>query len=450
MYCNATPDTTPPVRTNGQPTGTLSAGTTQTTLSLTTNENATCRYATTPGVAYSAMPTTFSTTGGTAHSTLFSGLTNGGSYNIFVRCQDTASPANASPDDFTITFAVAAQAPTGLVAAYGFDEASGTTTADATGHGLTGTLTSVTRTTTGKFGGALTFNGTSSWVTVAHNAQLNLTTGMTLEAWVFPTALGANWRNVLIKERTGGEIYNLYAHTDTSGPSVYVVRSAAPAAALDATGPAALPANTWTHLAATFDNTTLRLFVNGVQVASRAVAGPLLTSTGVLRIGGNSLWGEFFAGTIDEVRIYNRALSATELQTDMTTPVGAPVSDTTPPVQTNGQPAGTLPAGTTQTTLSLTTNENATCRYATTAGVAYSAMPTTFSTTGGTTHSTVFSGLTNGGSYNVFVRCQDTASPPNANPNDFAITFTVAARRATRHRQPSRSRRRSTRRLCPE
>ena len=162
-------------------------------------------------------PTTFSTTGGTAHSTLFSGLSNGGSYNIFVRCQDTASPANATPDDFTISFTVA-QAPAGLVAAYGFDEASGTTTADATGHGLTGTLTSVTRTTAGKFGGALTFNGTSSWVTVASNTQLNLTTGLTLEAWVFPTALGANWRNVLIKERTGGEIYNLYAHTDTNRP----------------------------------------------------------------------------------------------------------------------------------------------------------------------------------------------------------------------------------------
>ena len=84
----------------------------------------------------------------------------------------------------------------------------------------------------------------------------------------------------------------------------------------------------------------------------------------------------------------------------MTAPVGAPVSDTTPPVRTNGQPTGTLPAGTTQTTLSLTTNENATCRYATTAGVAYSAMPTTFTTTGGTTHSTPFRGLTNGGSYN--------------------------------------------------
>ena len=47
-----------------------------------------------------------------------------------------------------------------------------------------------------------------------------------------------------------------------------------------------------------------------------------LTSTGDLRIGGNNVWGEFFSGLIDEVRVYNRALSPTEIQTDMNTPVG--------------------------------------------------------------------------------------------------------------------------------
>ena len=97
-------DTTPPVRSSGRP-GTLAAGTTQASLSLATNENATCRYATTAGVAYAAMPSTFSTTGGTAHSTTVSGLANGGSYSFFVRCQDVA--ANANTNDFTIAFSVA-------------------------------------------------------------------------------------------------------------------------------------------------------------------------------------------------------------------------------------------------------------------------------------------------------------------------------------------------------
>ena len=58
-----------------------------------------------------------------------------------------------------------------------------------------------------------------------------------------------------------------------------------------------------------------------MMVGSRAVSGALLTSTGALRIGGNNIWGEYFKGKIDEVRIYNRALSQGEIQNDMTRPI---------------------------------------------------------------------------------------------------------------------------------
>ena len=74
-------------------------------------------------------------------------------------------------------------------------------------------------------------------------------------------------------------------------------------------GTAALPANTWTHLAVTYDRATLRLYVNGVQVASAAATGNIATSTNPLQIGGDSLYGQYFSGRIDEVRVYNRALS---------------------------------------------------------------------------------------------------------------------------------------------
>src|SRR5207249_3108475 len=98
--------------------------------------------------------------------------------------------------------------------------------------------------------------------------------------------------------------------------------------------------------------------------------------------------------------------------------------DTSPPVRSGGQPMGTLPAGTTQTTLALTTNEVATCRYSPSAGVPYDAMTQTFATTGGTAHSAPVSGLVDGGSYAFHVRCLHAAA--NANPDDFAISFTVA------------------------
>ena len=53
----------------------------------------------------------------------------------------------------------------------------------------------------------------------------------------------------------------------------------------------------------------MRFYVNGVQVASQAQTGAIAISTNPLQIGGDSIYGQYFAGRIDEVRIYNRALS---------------------------------------------------------------------------------------------------------------------------------------------
>ncbi len=100
-----TVDNTAPVRSAGSPSGTLALNTTSTTISLTTNETATCKYSTSSGQSYGSM-TSFSTTGGTSHSQSISGLTNAGSYIYYVKCSDTNSNINAT--DYTISFAVAA------------------------------------------------------------------------------------------------------------------------------------------------------------------------------------------------------------------------------------------------------------------------------------------------------------------------------------------------------
>ena len=65
------------------------------------------------------------------------------------------------------------------------------------------------------------------------------------------------------------------------------------------------------------DGTTLRVYANGVQQSSKAVSGPIITSNDPLRIGGNNIWGEWFAGQIDDVRVYNRALTSAQIQSDM-------------------------------------------------------------------------------------------------------------------------------------
>ena len=181
-------DVTAPVRSNGLPTGTLAVGTTQTTLSLTTNENATCRYATTAGVAYASMTNTFTTTGGTTHSTTVSGLTNGGSYNFFVRCQDAA--ANANTSDFTIAFAVAPARDDGARGRLRLQRGDGHEHGGRLRQRHTGTISGAAWTTQGRFGNALTFDGVNDWVTVASTALLNPTAALTLEALDLPHGPG--------------------------------------------------------------------------------------------------------------------------------------------------------------------------------------------------------------------------------------------------------------------
>jgi len=232
----------------------------------------------------------------------------------------TPSGAGNVSQTVSVTLVVLPLQSVGLVAAYDFNAGSGATVADVSGHGHTGTLSGATWTPQGRFGAALSFDGANDWVTIADAAALDLTTGMTLSAWVYPTAT-TGWRTVLLKEQVGGLIYALYASTDSTQPSGHVFVNGQEELLR---GPVPLPPDTWTYLATTYDGTTLRLYVNGTEVASRAVAGPILSSTGVLRIGGNNVWSEWFQGRIDEVRLYNRALTASELQADMLTPVAAP------------------------------------------------------------------------------------------------------------------------------
>jgi hypothetical protein len=199
------------------------------------------------------------------------------------------------------------------VAAYSFEEGAGATVTDATGKGHTGTIREATWSTTGRNGKALQFDGVNDWVTIDDAADLRLTGAMTLEAWVNPTQT-SGWRTAILKERPGDLAYSLYSSGQNT-PSVYSTTGSARATP-------AVPANTWTHLAATYDGSMLRMYVNGVQRATATNANGLSASTGVLRLGGNSIWGEFFAGKLDDIRIYAQALTATQIQTDMNTPVG--------------------------------------------------------------------------------------------------------------------------------
>ena len=238
-----------------------------------------------------------------------------GSHTLTASAADAAGNiANAT--GVTVTVANATPPPPGLVGAWSFNAGTGTTATDSSGFGNTGTLNGATWTQSGQLGSALLFDGVNDRVDIPDSASLGLTTGMTLEAWVRPTTT-TGWRSVLVKERPGGRVYSLYSSDNAGRPSTYLRLKSD----VGLVGPAALPANTWSHVATTYDGTTHRLYVNGSQVASVSRSGKIGTSPRPLRIGGNAVFGEWFNGTIDEVRVYNRALTAAEISADRNRPI---------------------------------------------------------------------------------------------------------------------------------
>jgi glucose/arabinose dehydrogenase/PKD repeat protein len=223
----------------------------------------------------------------------------------------------SSAQTYTATFNSTPVA-TGLVGAWGFNEGAGTTTSDASGSGNHGTLSGagVTWTPSGKNGAALSFNGSSGKVTVPHASSLNLNSSYTLEAWVKPTAL-SGWQTVFMKEVTSGCGY--WLQTVGTGIGSGFARSGCQE---HTTNSSPLALNQWTHLAAVFDDAanTYTLYKNGTPISTQTETLAPAPNTQALVFGqsGCSSCGfERWRGVIDDVRIYNRARSTTDVQADM-------------------------------------------------------------------------------------------------------------------------------------
>ncbi len=252
------------------------------------------------------------------------GLVPGTIYTFEVVATDAAgnlSPAS-NPASATTLSAIS-----GLVAAYSFDEGAGTTATDSSGNNNTGNISNPLW-VAGKYGNAISFSSASTLVTVPDSPSLDLTSAMTLEGWVLLYGEENIYNAIIYK---GYENYYLDATTDHGVPGGGGTFGSTDVPFF---GTTPVSASTWTHLALTYDGSTLRYYVNGIQVSSQPQGGNLLTSTNPLQIGGDSYLGQNLYGVIDEVRIYNVALTQAQIQTDMSTPIGSsgtvPVATLTP------------------------------------------------------------------------------------------------------------------------
>lgn len=213
--------------------------------------------------------------------------------------------------------------PSGLVGLWHFDETSGTTATDSSGTN-DGTLTNMNTPDcwdSGMFGNALSFDGSDDYVQVADNLSLDITTAITIEAWINPTTLGIlgtldRYRYIVSKRlenvanygfRLNGERLEFY-YKGLTGWQVWQ-------SDLDV-----ISLGLWQHVAVafTFSSGSVALYVNGVPVNGSWTFGSgfeaVMANDYPLRIG--ALYeGKLlpFDGMIDEVRIWNIALLSEDI-----------------------------------------------------------------------------------------------------------------------------------------
>ena len=260
----------------------------------------------------------------TNYTVAISGITGDGTViatipaGIAVDGATNTNNASTSTDN-TVTFVTCAPPPANMKGWW-----SGDTTLRDIAGGNDGTFVGTTAYTTGKVGQAFDFNGSSS-VSVGSPTPLKLTNSVTVDAWVRPTALPApgslmgvatKWvQNFSVGDNT--DSFALWLQNNGGTLQVFSgVHLASGAEPILVGG--AVPLNTWSHVAMTYDHTTgtFTIYVNGVSVGT--VANPaqgIIGKDSPIAIGREqSGQTRFFTGQIDEVEIFDRALTVAEIQ----------------------------------------------------------------------------------------------------------------------------------------
>jgi len=229
----------------------------------------------------------------------------------------------------------------GPIAYFKLDECSGSTANDSSLNNNTGTISigasgsqtsagscnSGTSTeawnngNSGKYNGSLKFDGTDDYVSAASSNSLKLTSRGTISAWINAAAIG-QFRTIVDKGvnwSTSQDFYSLYLNS--SNRATCTLGNTASSIATVTTQTNALSTSVWYHLVCTWDGTTMRIYVNGVQ-NNTASQGSIVpdTSTSSFYIGRAGVPGGYtddFSGQIDDVRIYNYALTAAQVRTTM-------------------------------------------------------------------------------------------------------------------------------------
>jgi hypothetical protein len=204
----------------------------------------------------------------------------------------------------------------GLVGWWRFDEGTGSVAGDSSGNGNNGTVHGATW-VTGKYGKALSFNGTSSYVDIPLSNSLKGFTELTISFWAKKTST-VDFAGLVADDYGSGRQWDLLDHTNGVGATdnicFYITDGVAGDTLLSSH---ALPIGVWQYVTVVFKGSNfIKFYINGAIDTQKSTTLSQTNPTPVFDhwIGRYSSY--YFNGIIDEVRIYNRALSAAEIQSD--------------------------------------------------------------------------------------------------------------------------------------
>lgn len=163
---------------------------------------------------------------------------------------------------------------------------------------------------------ALDLDGTNDNVTIPSNSSLDIDTAITIEAWIYATK-SSGVQNVLSKSSNVANNGYIFPRTD-NGWSSFVLYLSLNNSWVTVSYP--YPSlNSWHHLAATYDGSNIKLYLDGSLVKTQAATGTITVNSNSLCIGSQPGFGEYFGGEVDELRLWNVARSQSEIQASMST-----------------------------------------------------------------------------------------------------------------------------------
>ncbi len=202
----------------------------------------------------------------------------------------------------------------GLVLYLPFDEGTGTIAKDLSGMGNNGTIHGAKWVKDGKINTALSFGG-SDYVEIPHSDSLSITDAITVMAWTNMRP-GASGEMAIVSKGRWAANDLPYELTETPGGVIFW--QFYDNEGRDSCSPSAPPVGEWHHIAGTYDGKIFKAYIDGELAKEWEYAGKMPENTAPVTIGKRSKADEcFFNGIIDEVAIFNRALSAEEIEEAM-------------------------------------------------------------------------------------------------------------------------------------